>query len=509
MTTQPSAFRTEPYAAQSGGLAYTFESKKRPILVPQGKEPVTTTPFDTPTPPDAEIANVDGLTSNYYNAYSRLKDFTTTMWQDYGLDVTKPDLTQEGGGQFYQAYLNMDANLRMTAQDLKVQRKRMDEAFTSGMKGESTTTIDPTKQLFTESAEPVVSTNLNPEVEKAMDMAKTVYGTQAEAEAAWENQIFPLKQKLLDQARIDSRNALFYQRQIDALVKPTWNKQQFAPNRPGGSGGGGKKTQTEFDYTLHEIRQGGRPGQPGAVETANGFQPAMIIKSETSSPEKYGAENITDPKGNVTSVAKAVDFRYVLENGEVYERYKFPLDDPKHDKRVDTNSIDSNLDDYYGGQNEDYDRVKAEKKNKKGKTRLTEGDFGIPIDQVTEWRNAKMQNQEALKQRKAEIQQSMTEMEKRFAIDDPKTSPFYAKINRVPDKDIFTIDTPVGQIVFLRQRSNKLVYLDDNSVAALKSLNISLPKKDDLTWKDVNSILTKTGYYTLPDQPVDEQPAGQ
>lgn len=487
MAQYPSQFRAEPYAAQSGGLAYTFESKKRPILVPQGKEPVTTTPFDTPAPPDAEIANVDNLTGNYYNAYSKVKDFTTTMWQDYGLDVTKPDLTQPGGGQFYQAYLNMDANLRMTAQDLKVQRKRMDEAFTSAMKGESYTTIDPTKQLFTESQEPVVSTNINPEVENAMKLAATVYGTQAEADAAWETQIFPLKQKLLQQQAINPENAEFFQRQIDALVKPTWEKQQFAPQRPGG-GGGGTKKDTKFETQLHVERQGGKPGQVGAVQTSKGWETVMIIPKDESAEEDYGRINIKDKEGNTTEVAKRVAFRYQKEDGSIYERYQYPLDDPQYDLRVDTNTIDQNLDDYYtNNPNRDsWSTWSADEKRKKKKQNLTEAELGLSAAEIQQMREQKLQNSEVLKQNKKLITDEKSRLETMFT----------------KDAGPFTLQTNVGPLTFKRQWwDSSLLKLDDESIDLLNQQNVSVTKKDNLKFEEVNKLLTNTGYYVLFSQP--------
>lgn len=483
---------------QAGGLAYTFQPMNRPAPVQQEEAQPTGTPFDTPTPPDAELANVENLTGNYYNAYSRLKDFTNTMWQDYGLDVTKPDLSQPGGGQFYQAYVNMDANLRMTAQDLKQQRKFMEEAYTSQLAGKSLqgAGFDPTKTLYTEAPRAgEYSTTLLPEVTSALAGVSNVqYGTQAEADRAWAT-LIPLRQSLEAKRNADPYNAQFWQRQIDALRKPTWEQKQFA-SKDGGSGSG-EKEQKNFDPTLHLVRQGGVPGKAGAVQTKDGWKPAMIIPTDVSTPESYGTLAVKDAEGKTQDVKKQVKFRYVTEDGSVYERYQYPLDDPKYDERVDNRTVNQNLDDYYKlhPNATNWEKWKSEQMNVKNKSSVSESDIGLSASQIQEKSRNKMQNQTALKKFKSEIESENKRLEKLFAIGDKNTSTWKGIQSGVPDKDIFTIDTMIGPITFKRQSWDTKVKLDGASADLLENSNISLPKTDNLEFKDVNAILSNAGYY--------------
>lgn len=214
--------------AQAGGLTYRLPQRQQ-FAQPQPEQQMQPqqqgSPFGTPAGDD--LAYVEDLTNNYYNAYGRLKDFTETMWKDYGVDVTKPDFAQPGGGLMHQAFTKMDADLRMTANDLVQERKIREEQRKAVLEGKAVyapgyqeeaqlaRTLQPEQR--------VIPTNLLPDVDEAIKgVSNRVYNTPQEAQRAFAT-LQPLITKYQNLVKSDPANAQFYQRQIDALRQPTYS----------------------------------------------------------------------------------------------------------------------------------------------------------------------------------------------------------------------------------------------------------------------------------------------
>lgn len=506
--------------AQSGGLSYKFDPLFKPAAPVAEPTPNTGTPFTTPAPPDEKIANVEGLTSDYYNAYGGLKSFVTDMWQTYGVDVTKPDYSMPGGGDMHQAYLNMEANLRMVAQDLVQQRKWQEEAFTSGLAGKSITTFDPSKQLFKETPEGVVSTNIMPDVESALRLAQNVYGTQAEAESAWRNQILPLKQKLLDQQRINPENAEFYQRNIDALPQAyTWEKK--------GSGGGinigtGNEKQ-EYPIDVRPVLWNTGAWEPertqvASIPTSSGKNEDVVIYRNGIDNEAYGdtIEKTKDPEsGEIKQVKtpKIVDFRYMKKDGSVWMKFK---DSRIPDLRVDQEDPDLTLEQYgaqAGGTSEfrEINQQLTKLRSKYGAQRLTEGQL-IPADMLSERQNKREQILEKLNTTSGSIESARKSAQQLFNFDN---APTWANIPLVgaPEREgenVFTFPTNAGPLKFIREttktKGKALVKLSSNDVDMIdqyfqeNGINKTMEKDfndgDNMDWEKINNLLTLLGYWS-------------
>lgn len=95
-----------------GGYGYTMTPRK--IGVPQQEQQVQ----QQQTPLRDDLATVEELTDNYYNAYQTMKDYVSEMAKEYNVDVTKPSFKERGGGLLHQGYQKFEAALQMAANDL-------------------------------------------------------------------------------------------------------------------------------------------------------------------------------------------------------------------------------------------------------------------------------------------------------------------------------------------------------------------------------------------------------
>lgn len=80
-------------------------------------------------------ANVQGVTDEFINTVGQLKSYAHDMAKTYGIDVTKPDYSQPGGGQPYRTFQELSAKSIMTGNDLKarmVQNQLMDKGVIEG-----------------------------------------------------------------------------------------------------------------------------------------------------------------------------------------------------------------------------------------------------------------------------------------------------------------------------------------------------------------------------------------
>lgn len=219
--------------AQAGGLTYSlpqrqFAQQQAQPALPEAQQQEGT-PFDIPMGED--LAYVENLTNNYYTSYGRLKDFTETMWKDYGVDVTKPDFTQPGGGLMHDTFLRMDADLRMAANDLAQQKKRTEEMAKLEAQGKvvrgmlpTGEVYDPTRMLERQFVDaqgrPVsayVSTDLEDRTLKAIERANQEYYTTGDAAAA-NAAIQPIRNEYTRLIKENPYQAEYYQKQLNAIM---------------------------------------------------------------------------------------------------------------------------------------------------------------------------------------------------------------------------------------------------------------------------------------------------
>lgn len=117
-----------------------------------------------------DIAQVEGYTNDYYDNYSQLKSYVESM-NKMGIDVTKPDYAQSGGGEPFRTYKKLEAGLMNTANTLKNElayRKQIEPQLMAD-KIRYLQGVDPSKQILSEMNPQDVyySTAMTPEVEVA------------------------------------------------------------------------------------------------------------------------------------------------------------------------------------------------------------------------------------------------------------------------------------------------------------------------------------------------------
>lgn len=337
--------------AAAGGQTYAIPYPKQRA---QPEQAMPQQPEQSPwqTPMGEDLAYVENLTSNYYNAYGTLKDFTTTMWKDYGVDVTKPDFSQPGGGDLHQAYLAMDAELRMTANDLAQQRKSTEEKDKLQAQGKlvrgtyidpatgKTVSYDPTKELERQfgpegqNVSPYVSTELNDTTLKAIEKAQQTYYDTGDVNAANES-LQPIKDEYARLMQDDPYNKEYYQRQLKAIMNATKTTPAIAFRPPSARSG---QVQTIADISNKIVKDntgfGWTPERVKYKYIDGKTVPTITPEQQTS----HGKTTIVtrDPSGKEKKedVEKIVAF-YYMKDGAVYARYAGVLASPTYDERTD------------------------------------------------------------------------------------------------------------------------------------------------------------------------------
>lgn len=329
--------------AQAGGLTYTFPARQigeqQPVA--GGQAPMQAqqggSPFDIPLAEDG-VPTIENYTRNYYDSYGRLKDFTETMWKDYGVDVTKPDFSQPGGGLLHEAFQKMDADLRIAANDLAESKTILAEQRKAEleMKAMKAPGYDPYAQIAREAPNAMIPLGLFEDVQQAIQgVSNRVYNTPGEVQRAYAT-LQPLIQKYEKLMTDDPRNAAVYQRQIDAMRQPTYSTPDIAFRPPSGGGSGAEglvdlSKKVVFDNTAY-----GWTPQRVQPKTVNGKATLTMTPEQDITHGKVKVE-IVDASGKKKEIDTmlTVDYYYMTPDGTVMARYKSPADDPAYDRRVD------------------------------------------------------------------------------------------------------------------------------------------------------------------------------
>lgn len=78
---------------------------------------------------------VDGVTEDFYTDLSNLKSFVGTMYRNYNIDVTKPDLTNPDAVKAHQLYLKASSSIMNRANSLKNSQRMLEGFFADRMSG--------------------------------------------------------------------------------------------------------------------------------------------------------------------------------------------------------------------------------------------------------------------------------------------------------------------------------------------------------------------------------------
>lgn len=223
-----------PTVGDVGGLNYRIPQGRyiNQQAIPVQAQPAAEPELGLPNLND-NYANVRGISDEFYNTVGQIKSYAHDLAKNYGIDVTKPDYSQAGGGQPFRTFQELTAKATMLGNDLKesMRRNTLDEAAIRAGTFLQNPDFDPTTQMSSQvdAQQRGTSTDLLPEVKVAANALSRVYDTQSGAARATASFKQPLVQKLQQLISTDPENAAFYQRQINALPDAIYEPPIFAP----------------------------------------------------------------------------------------------------------------------------------------------------------------------------------------------------------------------------------------------------------------------------------------
>lgn len=173
-------------------LAESFELPEQRYLGNAGQAAAAPAAGYQPTlplaPPSKDLAQVEGLTDAYYDTWGKLQALSQGMNKDYGIDVTKPDFTQPGGGLPFQTFQKLSGAVMSVSNQLGNRLKEQQQAAPYKHTGQVTGTG--------EEGDPYVSTHLVPELKTAVDRAQDDFYTSGDARRAYDANIKPIEDEL-------------------------------------------------------------------------------------------------------------------------------------------------------------------------------------------------------------------------------------------------------------------------------------------------------------------------
>ncbi len=188
------------------------------------------------------LAHREGLTRQYYDLNGKLDAYVTSMAKDNGIDVTKPDFTQPGGGEAFNTFQQLSSALLYTANDLQRSAKIDDAILQNAAQGNirMQAGYDPKTQLSSQMSpeEMFYSTKLDEPVRQINDFLNKDFYTSADAAAA-NQQGDKLKMYYDNLIKSNPQNAPYYQSQKAAIGTATKKTpySAFQQNGRGGQGG--------------------------------------------------------------------------------------------------------------------------------------------------------------------------------------------------------------------------------------------------------------------------------
>lgn len=287
-------------------------------VVPQMGDPALSLPALTDN-----YANVQGVTDEFINTVGQLKSYAHDMAKSYGIDVTKPDYSQPGGGQPYRTFQELSAKSIMTGGDLKnkmIQNQLMDKGEIEG----KWRRVEGADQMLGDISQMGFNIGLDPDVDAVVKRTQTGnFYTERDAQN-YNTQVVMKKrnewQKKADNAKSETEKK-YAELQVAALtdaVKETY-PGLLIPRE-------GRNKKNYEAEALKEISNTalGRwsPGQYTEDVDSDGN---VILISKAKEGQRYGFETRetgTGSKKREMQVPRVIDFWEKRPNGEVWIHFK-------------------------------------------------------------------------------------------------------------------------------------------------------------------------------------------
>jgi len=304
---------------------YLAQPQQGAPVGPGGYQPTLPVPA-----PQNGLADVEGMTDKYYDTWGKLQSLTQGMWKDYGIDITQPDFTQQGGGTPFKTYQKLSGVLMNTANKLGNRMKEQTQAapykFTGQIHGEGT------------DQDPYVSNDLLPEVVNMQKIAEEALYTTGDVKRANE-QIDRFLPELEKQAATgDPYMAHNYEvakaTKAKLQIHPSFFKNEEADKKAALKKAAGASKELAVLKEIIPIAKG--HWRPGSYKTGpDPADPAKIVAINMA----HSGENLGQytPEGSTTPKPRLIDYFVKNNRGEVYIRFKPPEEgvEPPPDERVD------------------------------------------------------------------------------------------------------------------------------------------------------------------------------
>lgn len=256
------------------------------------------------------LAQIDGLTEELMNQWSEAKQFADTMWHNYRIDVTKPDVRNPLAVKAAQAFMKATAGIQYGGQKLKDYNSRLGKTDTAIAEGEGLYVRDPRQQYYEDPNDYFASTKLQNAVIQGNQYNANKYETKEGYEQALDPQVahrnFLLDQAAKAEAKGDLGQAEYFRIQASGVRDPK-RERDWQRDIPRGGGNTTPDPRTIFDEATN-IRIGISRGDKSmydrlrfsnpnisSVTPVTGNNPGAIIRyKDGSKPLRI---NLNDPLG--------------------------------------------------------------------------------------------------------------------------------------------------------------------------------------------------------------------
>lgn len=254
--------------------------------------------------PTDGIAVKRELTKKLFKNYSDLKNFMNAMAQQ-GIDPTMPDPSTDDGGQAYQVFLNMDANVRYAANELANEQKAMEQLrpYLWNNKARYAQGVDPQQAMISQDPSAVVSLEPTAATEQAnLRLNTPTYTNQDERDfnKAYYDQAVRQIDRAVAAGQISAEQGEIQKQILQPNVAQTAYQQLVADEKHKNSG---KTSKAAGELLKSIVNQTAGVWSPGTFQSKT-IKGKRYNVSTRFSGERVGETQIMkrDPNGNYVPV---------------------------------------------------------------------------------------------------------------------------------------------------------------------------------------------------------------
>lgn len=251
--------------------------------------------FDIPDPEEglALIQGIDGDTKSYYDKWAKVKQFAQAMQSKFGIDVTRPDVNNQGSVKANEIFNKAIADLKFQGDRLKTTQKMLEsrlanqaagQGIMTGSVEDAYTSNEGAAQMFTSTKANDLVNAFNQQLGKTLHTSNDLSRANDIYDAAYA--------RLTEIAAEDPQNERYWLLQRDMLKKPL--KTDVIQQESSTSKTAKIKQQSALELAKkvsHLITGTGAGWKQGKVKGESGNY--MLENTSDYTGIKYGDKNIT------------------------------------------------------------------------------------------------------------------------------------------------------------------------------------------------------------------------